>query len=113
MNLQSDPTGPPPAGGPPAGAPADGPAPADGNATAAGNATAGNATAGGPPAKKGPSKAFITKVAVKFVNAMWMTMFAKVLSDGLVMRQRTTSYAAVLSTTNVATYLTPSVAYKQ
>jgi len=108
MNLQSDPTGPPPAGGPPAGAPADGPAPADGNATAAGNATA-----GGPPAKKGPSKAFITKVAVKFVNAMWMTMFAKVLSDGLVMRQRTTKFAATLSTTFVSTYLTPSVAYKQ
>ena len=111
-SLQGGPGGPPPAGGPPA---ADAPA----DASAGSPAPAGNGTANGTaPAKKGNAaanvtKAEITEIAVKFVNAMWATMFAKTLSVGLQQRYRTASKLNSLvspSTTTKATY-TSSVAY--
>merc|ERR1712166_758598 len=101
--LQADPTTAAPM--------AAGPMAANGTADAPANSTA-PADATGPPARKGPSKAFITKVAVKFVNAMWMSMFAKVLADGLVYRQRTTSLYAVMTTAYQTAYLTPSQSFK-
>jgi hypothetical protein len=112
-SLQGGPGGPPPAGGPPA---ADAPA----NASAGSPAPAGNGTANGTaPAKKGNAasnvtKAEITEIAVRFVNAMWATMFAKTLSIGLQQRYRTISKLNSLvspSTADTTSY-TSSVAYK-
>lgn len=69
---------------------------------------------GGPGGKggkpKGPPKALITKVAIKFVNAMWATMFARVLSVGLQMLQRSTKQYAVQSST-VKGYMDLSTVY--
>ena len=42
------------------------------------------APAGAAPAKAaGPSKELVTKIAVKFVNAMWFTLFHKVFALGM------------------------------
>ena len=115
-SLQGGPGGPPPAGGPPA---ADAPADASaGSPAPAGNGTANGTANSTAPAKKGNAasnvtKAEITEIAVKFVNAMWATMFAKTLSVGLQQRYRTASKLNSLvspSTTTKATY-TSSVAY--
>merc|ERR1711998_52443 len=50
-------------------------------------------------AKAGPPKAVVTKVAVKFVNAMWATMFARILSVGLQEWTRSTRQYSVQTTT--------------
>merc|ERR1719498_1909776 len=78
-------------GGPGAGGPGAG-GPGAGGPGAGGKGGKGDAPAekGGAGAKKGPPEAFVTKVAVKFVNAMWYTMFARVLSVGLQDWQRST-----------------------
>ena len=59
----------------------------DDSAAKAADAQAADDTAAGAAdekkAKAGPPRAVVTKVAVKFVNAMWATMFARVLSVGL------------------------------
>ena len=71
----------------------------------------------GQPAKKaeGPSKELITEIAVKFVNAMWATLFAKVLSTGLQQVRRTATYYNAYESTLTSTQktdITGSVAYK-
>jgi hypothetical protein len=76
-----------------------------------------NGTNGTEPAKKkGPSKKQLTLIAVKFINAMWATMFASVLSEGLQQWTRSTRYYNATSSSGGSTStleaISKSTAYK-
>lgn len=71
-----------------------------------------NATDGKPAKKEGPSKEFLTEVAVKFVNAMWATMFARVLSVGLQQWTRSVGYYNASDSSTQTSTISPSVAFK-